>query len=445
MESIKQTGGGNAAPRRRAAFLTVALVVVSLGPWTRAPSVAAAPCGGSTPCKCGDTVTANYRLDSDLGPCPGHGLVVQSKVLLDCRGFAITGAGGSIEQFGVFLNGKSGAEIIGATVKDCRISGFLRGIRLRAASGNLIGGNTANNNGNHSTHVGYGIDVSGGSHDNLFESNRVRGNADEGIHIGAGSHRNQLVGNVVADNYRENLYLLGADRNAFMRNTFGGGGVNSLYLKDSVANRFEDNTFLGKTARVIGDARDNQFVNNTFTGAGLHFIFYKGSSRYPSKNRVAGGTITDAEECLRFTSSRDNVVEDAGLVKCRTAVRSESTLGPSENTVLGNAPAPVLLDAGSTLNLGRRVSVSVKDHAGVPVAGAQVQARDAAGTSMWSATTDDTGTTPPQILLSSTLTGARAVPRTPATLTATKAGYAPASLAVPVIEGASLTISIRPE
>ena len=159
------------------------------------PSLEAASCGGTKPCKCGDQVTSNYVLSTDLGPCSGHGLVVKSKVVLDCRGFQITGLGGSSEQYGISLSGKPGAEISGATVKGCRVSRFHRGIRLRAASSNLIAGNTASENGDQDTHVGYGIDISGASHNNILENNRVHGNADEGIHIGTGSHKNRFVGN----------------------------------------------------------------------------------------------------------------------------------------------------------------------------------------------------------------------------------------------------------
>ena len=90
---------------------------------------------------------------------------------------------------------------------------------------------------------------------------------------------------------------------------WGPGGVNSLYLKDSGGNLFEDNTFRGNTARIVGDARDNQFINNTFSGAGLHFQPYKGTTRSPSNNRVTGGAITDTPECVRFTSTRGNVVD----------------------------------------------------------------------------------------------------------------------------------------
>jgi parallel beta-helix repeat protein len=364
--------------------------------------------------------------------------------VLDCRGFQITGLGGTSEQYGITLSGKPGAEVSGATVKGCRVSRFHRGIRLHAASSSLVADNTATDNGDQRAHVGYGIDVSGGSHNNVLENNRVHGNADEGIHIGTGSHRNRFTGNTSADNYRENLYLLLANGNVFVRNTLGPGGVNSLYLKDSGGNRFEGNTFRGNTARIVGDARDNQFIDNTFSGAGLHFQPYKGTSRSPSNNRVTGGAMTDARECIRFTSSRGNVVEDTDLGGCRTAVRSESPSGPSDNILIGTPSAALNLDEGSTLARGRRVSVHVKDAAGAPVAGAKVQGRDASGASMWEAETDAAGNTPPQVFITEARVGTRTVPRAPFTLIVTKPGYAAETQAVSTVEGASLTVSLRP-
>ena len=399
---------------------------------------------GATPCNCGDTVTSNYLLGGNLGPCSGHGLVVKSNVVLDCRGFQITGGGGTSEQYGISLSGKPGAEISGATVKGCRVSRFHRGIRLHAASSSLVADNTATDNGDQRAHVGYGIDVSGGSHNNVFENNRVHGSADEGIHIGTGSYKNRFVGNTSADNYRENLYLLLANSNVFVRNTLGPGGANSLYLKDSGGNMFEGNTFRGNTARIVGDVRDNQFIDNTFSGAGLHFQPYKGTTRSPSNNRVTGGAITDTRECIRFTSTRGNVVDETDLGGCRTAVRSESPSGPSDNTLIGTLSAALTLDEGSTLSRGRRVSVQVTDAAGAPVAGAKVQGQDASGASMWEAETDAAGNTPPQVFITEARVGTRTVPRTPFTLIVTKPGYAAETRAVSTIQGASLTVSLRP-
>lgn len=434
--------GSFPAPLRFGLLIGGVLLLASMG---FAPAEAAS-CGGAKPCKCGDMVTQNYQMTADLGPCSGHGLVIKSKVILDCGGFQITGTGGGgdAEQYGINLSGKPGAEITGSTVRNCRVSKFLRGIRLRSATSNLISGNTASDNGNHETHVGYGIDVSGGSHNNIVENNTVQGNADEGIHLGTGSHNNRFVGNTSSDNYRENLYLLSANGNVFIKNTLGPGGVNSLYLKDSTGSVFEGNTFRGRTARIIGDSRDNRFVDNTFNGAGLHFVPFKGS-RSPSNNHVSGGTMTEVPECLRFTSTQGNVVENVDLGGCKTVVKSESTSGPADNTVIGAAVGAMAIDDGSTVQLGRRASVQVTDASGAPVAGARVQAKDAAGTTLWTAETDASGKTPPQIFVTSARTGGRTVPRTPVSVIVTRAGQPPVTRTVSTIEGASLPISLRPE
>ncbi len=177
------------------------------------------------PCGCGDTVTADHRLRDDLGPCPGHGLIVKSGARLDCGGRSIVGLRDGSEQYGILLDGRPRAEVTGVTVANCHVSGFLRGIRLRAARGNTIAGNVITGNGNFKTHVGYGIDVAGESIDNLIEKNRVQQSADEGVHIGRGSHGNRLVGNEITDSHRESLYVLASDRGLFLGNTLGGSGA----------------------------------------------------------------------------------------------------------------------------------------------------------------------------------------------------------------------------
>jgi parallel beta-helix repeat protein len=365
----------------------------------------AAACGGGVPCGCGDTVTADHQLRENLGPCPGHGLIVKSGAKLDCGGRSITGLRDGSEQYGVVLDGRPNAEVTGVTVASCHVSGFLRGIRLRAARGNTITGNVVTGNGNFKTHEGYGIDVAGGSVDNLIEKNRVHQSADEGVHIGRGSHGNRVVGNEITDNHRESLYVLASDRGIFLGNTLGNSGVNSAYVKDASGNRFESNRFVGRPVRVIGAARDNLFARNTFAGASLHFQDYKGGQS-PSRNRVTGGTMTGGRDyCVRFTNSGDNTIADLPMSGCRVIVRAESPARPTQNTVVGLGAGAVELDEGSTLRLGRRVEVRVTDGAGQPVAGAEVEGRDESGRSLWTAVTDAAGAIPPQFTIVRTRTG----------------------------------------
>jgi parallel beta-helix repeat protein len=365
-------------------------------------------------------VIQDHALTADLGPCPGHGLVLRQGVRLDCRGFAILGAGGTTEQYGVFLEGRPGREVVGAAVRGCRVSGFRRGIRLRTAARSLIADNVVTGNGDFAAGVGYGIDVAGASTETLLEGNRVEGNADEGVHIGRGSHGSRLIGNTITDNQRESLYVLGADRGRFSGNTLGGSGSNSLYLKDSSANRFEDNRFLRRPARVIGESRDNAFHGNTFVGAGIHFQDYRGGGR-PRGNRLVGGTITTEGDCVRFTNAGGNLIEDTALGACR--VSGEATQGPVRNTLVGVPRVQTDLDPASTLEIAWRLAVRVQGPDGRPLPGVRLAARDAAGLDLFTATTDAAGSIPAQVVVAEERTGDGGRSTQPIRLTATAPGF----------------------
>ena len=111
----------------------LALLMV-VGPGVREAS--AANCGGSTACKCGDTVTRSTTLAKDIGVCTGTGLKVISGVTLDCAKRTITGSMLSPAKYGVLVDGAKGA-----TVKNCRVTGFGKGIRLAGGRENQISGN----------------------------------------------------------------------------------------------------------------------------------------------------------------------------------------------------------------------------------------------------------------------------------------------------------------
>jgi parallel beta-helix repeat protein len=404
----------------RALLLLVAPLLLAAG---LAPGrAAAAPCGGGVPCGCGDSVAADHRLTVDLGPCPGHGLTVQSGVRLDCDGRRIIGMGNGSQQYGVRLDGRPGRPVTGVTVRGCHVSRFLRGIRLREARGNTIAGNVLTRNGDPEARKGYGIDLATGSIENLLQGNRVSDSADEGVHIGRGSHGNRLLDNEITDSGREGLYVLAADRGVFLRNTIGGTGTNSLYVKDSSGNRFEGNRFVGRPVRVTGDARDNVFADNAFSGAGLHFQDYRGAGR-PRGNRVIGGTLAGKEYCVRFTNSDGNAVMGAALTGCAALVIAESPAGRTENMVLGVPDGPaVRLDDRSTVRLGWPMRVRVRDAAGAPVAGATVLAREGAAPA-WTAVTGADGATAPQAVTTSRTGGSPARSLGSVAVAVTKPGF----------------------
>jgi nitrous oxidase accessory protein NosD len=96
-------------------------------------------------------------MTADLGPCSEHGLYVASDVTLDCRNHVVRGPGGRGEHFGIYL-AKGTTQ---ATVKNCEVTGFVRGIRLQGSHHNRIIDNQASQRGLDRAY-GYGIDVAGG-------------------------------------------------------------------------------------------------------------------------------------------------------------------------------------------------------------------------------------------------------------------------------------------
>lgn len=372
-------------------------------------------CSESRPCQCGDVVVSTYTLSSDLGPCEKRGLSVRSGVTLDCAGHAIQGSGENSKDFGVALQ----TGTTDATVKNCHISGFLRGIRLRQANKNKIFHNTVHHNGNKSARVGYGIDLAG-AQDNIFQDNYIHNNADEGIHVGTGSHGNTFIGNRAEDNGRENFYFLRADRAMLQRNSTRGGGSDSIFIKHSSFLRLENNIFRDKPVTLRGDAHDNVLTDNELVNAGVRFQSYeeRGVSTRPSRNLITGGTITNAEKCLNFSDASDNTVKNVKLVNCNQNIVSQVKDGRAENFLI-DIPLSVdqlVLDGSAVVHVGRQINIFVQDAKGTPVAGAKVQGFDAQKKILFEAETAVNGATPPQDVIEYSLQGSTKVERPPVQL-----------------------------
>jgi parallel beta-helix repeat protein len=376
-------------------WLTVSLV---------ASPVEARHCGGTKPCQCGDIVDKNYTLPADLGPCENRGLAVAGGVTLDCAGHAIRGIGERSQGFGIAL----ADGVTGATIKNCDVSGFSRGVRLRGANKNRILNNTVHHNGDFAARVGYGIDIAGGQ-DNLFQENHVHQNADEGIHNGTGSHGNTFISNRVENNTRENLYFLRADRCVLQKNLVRGGGMNSVFVKHSSFLRLEDNIFHDKPVVFRGDAHDNTLVNNEFVNAGVHFQAYEeqGIITRPTKNVVTGGSMRDAKECLRFSNASGNIIRNLLLTHCNTSVLAKAEIGGAENLLVDMKvnPETFSLDASSVIHVGWRLDIIVQDNTGASVTGAKVQGFNAQQKLVFDVTTDTDGKAPSQDVVAYSLRG----------------------------------------
>jgi parallel beta-helix repeat protein len=299
------------------------------------------------------------------------------------------------------------------------VTGFQRGIRLKEVRKNKIVFNIVHTNGNAASQVGYGIDVAG-AQENLFKGNFVHHNADEGIHVGTGSHGNTFLNNRIEDNGRENVYFLFADRGVLRENSTRGGSSASLFIKHSAFMQIEKNTFHDEPVILRGNSHNNVLVDNEVLNAGIRLQPYEeqGTWTYPSKNRVSGGKIHRASECLSFASASENTVQDVVLTECGKLLVSKADLGPAENTLVGIpfTPKDALLDEKSVLHVGWRLAIAVKDKSGIPVAEAQVRGVDAQQRTIFEAVTDATGAIPPQNIIEQTRRGETSTSSLPLTV-----------------------------
>jgi parallel beta-helix repeat protein len=243
-------------------------------------------------------------LSKDVGVCSGTGLKVLSGVTLDCRGRTITGNNLSNAKYGILLDNATGT-----TVKNCRVTGFRKGIRLVSGRENLLTGNAlfANHD--------YGIDLSAGSEQNVIEHNDVSNNRDEGIHVGTGADGNVIRDNTITRNKNENVYVLSSDGTQIVRNIITTNDSAAIFLKHANDSYVAGNTVRYGAIYVRGASAENVFEENTLRGNGYYFQAYLegGAWTFPHDNEVTGGYVENTKRCLRFEGAYDNMVEDLML------------------------------------------------------------------------------------------------------------------------------------
>lgn len=352
------------------------VLLLATGYWLLATSAFAASCGGATACACGDDVIASTTLTGNL-TCgtTSHGLnVAADGVTIDCATFTISRSSawtnGSTERYGIHVNGYDGT-----LIKNCTIgSGWRNGVRIKAATGATIQTSTVSSNGDSTAHVGYGVEITQGSTGITLDTVTVQSNADEGIHISDGSIAT-IIDNTVTNNFREQLYLLGATVSVD-GGTYGGTGTVAFYVKDSSDSTFVDVT-ADKQVRVIGASSNNVFTNLTMTG-GVRVDYYKpttGAISFPTDNSFVSGTLSASSDCIRLDSSTDTTFDGVTLGSCTGGfpINADATYGDCSVT-LANMTQPDLSGATDcTVSIAQDWTVHVQDGGAADVPDATVQ------------------------------------------------------------------------
>jgi parallel beta-helix repeat protein len=318
--------------------MVLALVVASFTVLGSSPALA-------SHVSCGDTITTDTMLDSDLLNCPNTGIVIGAdNITLDLNGHTIDGDGklqedcAEICDTGVVNDGHSRVTIQGGSVRDFAVGAFVLGassnrLRRLSASRNLFVGllvvestatqveqNSASDNGR--TTNGTGIVVFA-SHDNRIERNMVSRNGDEGMFIGE-SDNNRIVRNLVADNVFAGIAMEGDDHNELSGNRVLRNGDGIIVIGDG-------NTITrNHVADAVGCPEDGGI------GCGFGISLEGGSHNLVAGNNVARARRADIrlDAFAGATSGnvvRANVVRAAGVDGI--AINLEH-VGPVINTLL---------------------------------------------------------------------------------------------------------------
>ncbi|MFI5122239.1 MAG: NosD domain-containing protein [Vicinamibacteria bacterium] len=240
--------------------------------------------------QCGDTITADTRLHSDLVDCPSNGIVIGADdVTLDLNGHTISGDGEAFGQcpgrefcdFGVLNIGHDGVSVKKGSVRDFFNAGVLIG-RVRenrvidvSSKGNgffgfvvsesarsLIRDSSGSRN---PAPDGDGLGIFA-SHDIRVVDNSFKHNAQPGIHVALGSNDNVIEGNLISDS-GPGILIEKADRNRVRRNRFVGNSA-GLIVAPGSHNVIARNHLSGDGDGIaIEKGRDNVVKRNLVVGA----------------------------------------------------------------------------------------------------------------------------------------------------------------------------------
>lgn len=190
-------------PVRPGAGLSVVLTMLAIG----TVAVGTAEPVAAQSVRCGMVLTQSTALASDIGPCPGDGLVIgANNITLNLNGHSVFGTPGpgSGRQAGIRLSRRTGVRVTGQTLAGARrgtVRGFDAGVAIDAGSANTVENLVVRDNigpNDETVELCDGI-VAFHSADNRILNNAVIHNGPcDGIGVlGSGSDRNTLRGNVV--------------------------------------------------------------------------------------------------------------------------------------------------------------------------------------------------------------------------------------------------------
>jgi parallel beta-helix repeat protein len=254
-------------------------------------ALASAAGGGAlaqtAPLGCGDTITADTTLDSDLTGCRSNGLVIGAdNITLDLNGHTISGDGKQVRrcpgrqpcEIGV-VNVRHG----GVTVRNGLLRGFDTGVALAGVRDNRLEELSSSRN------QSFGYLIFDSARTVLRDSSGNDNPAPDGDGLGVfGSHDLRIVGN----SFRRNglgVHSESSTDNLIKGNVVARNSDFGIFL-EADGNQVRGNRSIrdGVTGIVVGPGSRNVIAGNRVVGGGEGIAIEKGRRNVVARNVVVG-------------------------------------------------------------------------------------------------------------------------------------------------------------
>ena len=258
--------------------LAAALALTGLGLLTLNGAEAA-----NTQPSCGDTITADTRLDGDLVDCPNNGIVIGADdITLDLNGHRIDGDGEEFEQCGAreFCDvGIANGGHNGVTVRDGSVREFAVGVFLLRARHNRVLDISSKRN------TFFGFLANEAARSAIRDSSGSDNIAPEGDGMGVfRSHDLRIVDNTFRSNPGPGIHVEDSDDNLIKGTRFSHNSPAILMQADR--NRVRRNRFDRNDGGVILSGRHNVVERNRLARDGHGIAIEKGRRNLIARNVI---------------------------------------------------------------------------------------------------------------------------------------------------------------
>jgi large repetitive protein len=294
---------------RRLLFSALAfgLIVAALFPISSAQ-------GFENPVQCGDVITKDTELDSDLTNCPGNGIVIGAdNIELDLNDHTIDGDGvlGCTDEYACDYGVDNTAGHSGVEIEDGSIQEFATSVFVLGGNDNDLSGLSSSNN------VLGGL-LMIGSTGSRIEGNSISANGlttDQAGLIVFDSSDLRIERNSVFGNGDIGMFLIGVNDTRVKRNSVSGNPEAGVIL-DGSGNELSRNRAFENGDNIVVAGDDNIITRNEADDALVGFgILLDGGNRNLLKGNDVDGA---AQEGIRVTAfdpdttgpAEDNVIRD---------------------------------------------------------------------------------------------------------------------------------------